>query len=231
FDGSASFPIGANRIDKYFWSTVSTANLWLVVGTVDPVNRCIIWIYSSAAAGSGVQDKALIYNWEIDRWSQGDISAEWIGRGASFGYNLDTLDNTGFNLDTLPYSLDSRVWAGGNPLLGGFDSSHKLGFFNGSPLAATVDTSEAQPLPGRRATMLRAWPLVDGSSPTVAPITRNRLIDSQTVGSAVAINNTGFCPLRAEGRYHALRIATAANDTTWSHIEGVQVEFSPGGGR
>lgn len=233
FDGTSSYPIGAERVDRTFWNNVNRSFLFNVIGTADPVNHSIVWAYPSNASANGVPDSLLVYNWQIDRWAQAyqTVSVEWLARALSFGYTLDSLDNTGFNLDTLPYSLDSRVWTGGLPLLAGFDQTHKLGFFNGSPMAATVDTASVQPAAGRRTFCRAAWPLVDGASPTVSMGVSNRLEDAPSFGSDVAMNSTGFCPQRVDGRYHRARIKIPAGDTTWNHIEGVQLDVEPSGVR
>lgn len=230
FDGTNSFPIGANRVDKTFFSNLNQNFFFNIWGTVDPINKLIIWTYPSANSTAGLPDSLLLYNWQIDRWASAPASLETIFRALSFGYNLDSLDNTGYNLDTLPYSLDSRVWTGGRLLLAGVDQNHKIGYFNAASMAATVDTAEIQPFPGLRGTVNRVRPIVDGGTPSVTWGTRNRQEDAISFGSAVAMDSNGSCPLRGEGRYHRGRITINAGDS-WNHIEGLQVEEASPSGR
>lgn len=222
FDGSMSRPIGVDRVDKTFWSTVNITYLANVVGTVDPVNRLVMWLYPSISAPGGVPDSLLVYNWALDKWGFAHISAEYIFRAISQGYSLDSLDSTGYTLDTLPFSLDSRVWTGGQVLIGAFDPTHKLNYFTGAPAPATADTVELEPFgsAGKRAFLTSTRPTVDGGSPTIQIGTRQRLIDAPTFTAPSAINANGECPTRADGRYLRARIQTSGSFT---NLQGVEI--------
>ena len=118
-------------------------------------------------------------------------------------------------------------------LLAGFYTDHKYGPFSGSNVAAQIDTQEFQPVPGRRARVMAARPLVDGGSPTLAVGTRRTQQDSVTWTTARSMTNDGRVPLRAEGRYLRFRTAMPAASTyTW--LQGVDIEdgdIVPGGKR
>lgn len=222
FDGSNSIPIGVNRVDRTFWNDVNTSYLANVVGAVDPLNRLIMWLYPSNSSSGGVPDSLIVYNKVLDKWGFAKVNAEYILRAITQGYSLDSLDSTGYTLDTLPFSLDSRVWTGGQVLIGAFDPSHKLAYFTGSPANATADTVELEPFgsAGRRAFVSSTRPMVDGGSPTVQIGTRNRLIDAPVFGAASSVNVVGECPTRAEGRYLRARIQTSGDFT---HLQGIEV--------
>ena len=148
----------------------------------------------------------------------------------SFGVTLDSMTVYG-TFDSMPqFTLDSRVWTGGKDMLGAFDTSHRLNYFNGQNLAATVDTTELQPFPGRLALIKNTRPLIDGGVPSVALGTRNRLVDAVTFNPATAMNNLGACPQRANGRYVRGEITLPAG-TNWTHLQGLELEASPSGVR
>ncbi|KVP90706.1 hypothetical protein WJ95_09370 [Burkholderia ubonensis] len=222
FDGSNSQPIGVDRVDKTFWSNVNASYLANVVGAVDPINRLVMWLYPSASAANGIPDSLIVYNKVLDKWGFAQINAEYIFRAISQGYSLDSLDTTGYTLDSLPFSLDSRVWTGGQILMGAFDSSHKLNYFTGSPANATADTVELEPFgrAGKRAFVISVRPMIDGASPTIQIGTRQRLIDAPAFTAASAINANGECPARADGRYLRARIQTSGSFT---HLQGVEI--------
>ena len=141
------------------------------------------------------------------------------------GYSLDSLDGYAggaYNLDTLPFSLDSRVWTGGQLLMGAFTTQHKLAYFTGAPGIASADTVEIEPYgaTGQRAFISTTRPLADAGSPTVQIGTRNRLIDSPSFSTAVAINSNGECPGRADGRYVRARVSLSGS---FSHLQGVEI--------
>lgn len=232
FDGSTSVPIGANKVDKWFYANLNQQFMYNISSAVDPVNKLVFWAFPSQASTNGICDALLMYNWSLNRWSYASTSVEYIFRALSFGYTMETLDNTGYNLDTLPFSLDSRIWTGGSIILAGFDANHKMGYFNGSYLAPTVETSEIEP--GKdmrsRAFINSARPIVDGGTPSVAIGYRNRMIDTYTYGAPQAVNAVGECPQRVDGRYVRGEITLPAG-SSFNHISGIDLSMRPSGKR
>jgi hypothetical protein len=222
FDGTSSRPIGVDRVDKTFWSNVNTAYLANVVAAIDPINRLVMWLYPSNSASGGIPDSLIVYNWALDKWGFSQVNAEYIFRAITQGYSLDSLDSTGYTLDTLPFSLDSRVWTGGQILMGAFDANHKLAYFTGAPANATADTVEIEPFgaSGKRAMITSVRPMIDGGSPTVQIGTRGRLLDAPSFTTPSAINAIGECPVRADGRYLRARIQTSG---TFTHLQGIEI--------
>lgn len=238
FDGATSMPIGANRIDKTFFADLDQSYFNRISAAIDPINKIVFWAYPGAGNASGTPNRLLAYNWSIGnpdgsvgRWSLCDISCELIFRSLSQGYSLETLSSAGYSsIDTLPFSLDSRVWTGGRLLLSAFDPSHRLNYFSGASLAASVETSESQLFPGRHGFVGSARPLVDGDQPSVSIGVRDRLVDNPVFLPAVSINSLGECPQRANGRYHRARISLAAG-ANFQHIQGVELMVVGGEGR
>lgn len=225
FDGSTSTPIGVDRVDKTFWATVNTSYLSNVIGAVDPINRLVMWLYPSNSASGGIPDSLLVYNWALNKWGFAQVSAEYIFRAITQGYSLDSLNGYAggiYNLDTLPFSLDSRVWTGGQVLMGAFSPTHKLSYFTGSPADATADTVELEPFgnKGNRAFLTSTRPVIDGGTPSIQIGTRNRLIDGVTFGQPSVIDDNGECPVRADGRYLRARIQTTGS---FNHLQGIEI--------
>ncbi len=221
FDGSQSRPIGVDRVDKTFWANVNTAYLSNIIGAVDPINRLVMWLYPSNSSG-GVPDSLLVYNWALDKWGFAQISAEYIFRAITQGYSLDSLNSLGYTLETLPFSLDSRVWTGGQVLMGAFTPTHNLAYFTGAPANMSADTVEVEPFAssGSRAFLTTVRPLIDGDSPTVQIGTRQRLVDKPVFTAPSALDANGECPVRADGRYLRARIQTTG---TFTHFQGIEV--------
>lgn len=230
FDGSTSMPIGANRVDKSFYAELDQSYYSRITSAIDPINKLYLLSYPTLGS-SGICNRLLIYNWQLDRWSKANVSLEMIVRTLSFGYTLDQLyTKLSYTIDGLPFGLDSRAWTGGTIQLGGFDSSHRLNFFTGTNLQGTVDTSEVQPFEGQNARVFNTRPAVDGGIPTVAIATRQRQVDTASYGSAIGINSIGTAPQRAVGRYIKAEIVMPAG-ATWTHCSGVELEAAPAGYR
>ena len=230
FDGSTSVPIGAGKVDRTFFGELNTQWQTRVRAAADPLAKLVWWAYPDAA-GDGTCDSVLIYHWPSQRWAKASIATEVIFSSLTLGYTLEELDAINASLDALSPTLDSRVWTGGKRLLAAFGTTHRLSYFTGSNLAATIETGEFEAAPGQRALLTELRPLVDGGTITAALATRNIQTETATFGSAVAINANGFVPFRASGRYHRARVSVAAAGT-WTHAIGLSdVVAEPQGGR
>ncbi len=225
-------PIGDQKVDRYFWNDIDQGYLHRVAATVDHVNKLYVVSYPGSGHAGGTPNKLLVFNWAIGRWSRAEVELEYLYTGLSqSGYTLEDLDAFSASLDALNIPLDSPVWTGvGRQLLAGFDTGHRLGYFTGGSLAATVETTEAQLIPGRRAFIRSVRPIVDGGPPTLQLGTRNRTIDPVAWGTSCAVNGNGACPVRSNGRYQRARIMLPAG-AAWSHIQGIDEIEASGGGR
>ena len=220
FDGVNTVPIGANFVDKYFYSDLIASLAYRTIGAVDPVNKLIYWAYCGAGS-TGNPNHIIVYNWQLNSWSILDLTTEMLVRLLTVGFTLDQLYTIlGYTIDGLPAPLDSRVWTGGLLSFGMFDAAHRLNFLTGPNLAATIDTPEVQASPGQRSLIDGAMPLIDGGNPSIAIGSRERLIDPVVWGTPQAINSLGECPLYTSGRFQRARLTTLAGDT-WTNAMGV----------
>mgnify|MGYP003345204263 CR=1 FL=1 len=167
FDGARSLPIGGQKVDKWFYADLDQNYLHRITGTIDPINKLFFWSYPGAGNSGGTPNRLLVYNWALQRWSVAEVTCELIHRSLSEGYTLESLDATGYTLDALPYSLDSRAWTGGSPFLSAFDPSHKLALFNAASLAAVLETTNFALDGGNRVFVSGVRPFIDGGAPTV----------------------------------------------------------------
>jgi hypothetical protein len=232
FDGSASQPIGVDKVDKTVLNDIDLGNLGRMVGAASPFNNLILWAYPSKG-NNGVCNRILVYNWVLQKFDLLDVPCETLVRLLGLGYNLDELYTLlGYSIDNVPASLDSPIWTGGRLSLGLFGTDHRMAFFSGDPLQATVETSEMAPYPGRRMFVRNTRPLIDGvnSSCTVAIGHRERQQDAVTFAQPTTLNSMGLCPARASGRYITTRVVIPSSNT-WTNISGVEVEGDPMGTR
>jgi hypothetical protein len=224
-------PIGNGKVDNFFFDDLSS-NLDGITSAVDPNNSIVVWSYRGSGATGTTNNKLLIYNYAVNKWSTGSgQDLEFIASASQEAFNtLESLDVLG-DLDNLPRSLDSYFYREGVVGLAGFNSANKFGKFIANSLSATVDTTEFEGADGKRSTLINCRPIVDGTtntSVTITPITRQSQLDTTTTGSAVSTNDTGTCPLRSTSRYHRIRVNVTGNFNTMS---GVDIEARPEGGR
>jgi hypothetical protein len=130
--GGQSLPIGAGKVDKFFLNDLNSSYLHRVTTAAIPDDKVVIWSYPGSGSTDGTPNKCLLYNWESKKWCPAGFNHELIYRAQSIGVTLDGLDALGYtNLDTVPFSLDSKVWMGGKLQLAAFDTSHKQAFLPG----------------------------------------------------------------------------------------------------
>ena len=229
--GQQLTPIGNGKVDNFFFDDLSS-NLDGITSAVDPNNSIVVWSYRGSGATGTTNNKLLIYNYAVDKWSTGSgQDLEFIASASQEAFTtLESLDVLG-DLDNLPKSLDSYFYKEGIVGLAGFNSANKFGKFIANSLSATVDTTEFEGAKGKRSTLIECRPIVDGTSNTsvtVTPITRQSQLDTTTTGTAVDTNDTGTCPLRSTSRYHRIRVSVTGNFNT---LSGVDIEARPEGGR
>lgn len=234
YDGSEVVPIGAGKVNDFFLEDLDVANADRIYAQIDPVSQVVAFAYPSVEAVTvGNPDKILLYNWTHRRWSLiRGIDIEVLTWFKALGLTLEQLDTITTDLDSLGFSLDSKTWNAGPIVLAAFNNSHKLATFEGSNMAARVDTEERQLTPFMRSMVTEVWPLVEGQSVSASVVVRarNTLISSPAAGSTLRPNATGFCELRNSARYHRFSINIDAG-SEFEHIQGVVVEARAEGQR
>lgn len=224
-DGAQSRPIGNGKVDKTFFANLNQSYFHRIYAAADPINKLIFWVYPSTSSSDGNPDACLIYNWETGLWAKAAFDCEFLFRALSTGYTLDGLDSLGYTIETLPFSLDSRVWTGGRIILGAFDTAHKLSFFTGDNLEATIDTGEFESN-GLLTYCDGARVLVDGGTPTFSVGYRNTPQGSVTFTTASSAGDDGIARQRISARYMRGRIVIPAG-SSWTHAIGIQPELLP----
>ena len=227
FTGGSSTPIGESKINKTFFTGFDISSKLRMTGAVDLENSLVVWAYPSSGSTSGTSNRVLTYHWPSGRWSSSEIDLDLVFSGLSAGYTLEGLDAISASLDSLPASLDSRLWTGGNAILMAFDSDHKLGTFTGNALDAQIDTGEVQFGIGT-SEVLEVRPLVDGGTHTVSVGHRSTQAGTVSFPTASSENSSGICPVRVNDRYHRFRVSNTGNFTD---AIGVDVRYVETGDR
>ncbi|NDB61105.1 hypothetical protein EB001_22095, partial [bacterium] len=112
-DGKSVEPIGTEKVDRFFFNNAN-------INQIDTI---------SAAA--------LIYNWQIKKWSQASTTIDYIAPAATSGVTLEALDSFG-TVDSIGTSWDDRVWAGGKYLFAGVDSGRIVTFTGANSTANLI---------------------------------------------------------------------------------------------
>ena len=222
--GSELVPIGAEKINNYFFKRLKTANRANMRAAVDPLQQIVIWAFPSVDSADGSNDELIIYNYFLNRWSRAVVSCDALAPLFTAGYTLEGLDNISSSIDTLPASLDDGVFMGGTFFFAAAKDK-KVQSFTGTCLSATIDTGEFQVTAGRRSIVNTVIPYVTGGSvaPTISATIGSRALQHEDVafGTASTVNSEGFCPVRAEGRFHRVRVDIVSD---WTQAQGIDVD-------
>ena len=224
-DGANVVPVGNGKVDRTFWDQFDVGYASRVSAAIDPVSKVVMWAFPGTGSTLGNPNKIYFLHWPTGRWSEAEINTERIFRALSKGYTLEGLDAVSTSIDTLAFSLDSRAWTGQQTKLAIFDQSHILNFMDGTNLAARIDTGDVQLNPMGLATVTNVTPLVDGgTATTVALDERARIQDTVSFGTASTIDANGRCNLLSTARFHRFRTTVPAS-STWTHAQGVRVDY------
>jgi hypothetical protein len=226
FDGRVSKPIGANKINKFFFDDYNLAYADRISSAIDPVNNLIIWAYASNVSG-GVLDKLIMYNYTTQRWTTADVSLQILGQSQTPGFTLEQLDDINSSIDALDVSFDSPIWAAGRIQLSAFNNDKKLGVFSNTPDTSSFTTTELD-AEGRRSVIRSVRPIIDGGTVTVQVGSRPKQGDDVVFNSAVSLNDSGEAPMRQTNRYHRIKTNITGEFT---NSYGVDVEFVQEGKR
>ncbi len=230
-------PIGEDKVDETIWANINQDNFNACWSLIDPRRKAYYFAWPSS---SGIADTLWICNLNGNRWAPSSYDMECLFfMYAEVSIDLDTdIDVADQNLDGsgLP-SLDSEAFAGSPiPKLACFTPNHKLAFFDGPTLEATIDTSEAQIGDGfSQVEVDRVIPLVTGGNPSISAQgkigLRNRQQDAVTYSGAVGADAFGDQYFREPAaRFHIARQVLPAG-MEFQHAIGVDFLPSSGGDR
>jgi len=232
-DGQQAVSISDGKVKQWFQDNENADQRHRITATVDPERSLIMWSFCSSSASD--PDTILIYHVNAKKFTTASISCELIFGGQSGGYDMDTnapgeVDDLETTTGVNALSLDSRFWMGGVHQLAAFDTSHVLKYFDGSNLAATIETGRLQLYKDERALVSAFRPQVEGTATITGAVSgTERLNDADSFGTAIAQEVDGSIPVDpTSARYHKFRTSIAAA-TDWDHAIGVEVEAQADG--
>ncbi len=225
FRGVEGVPIGNERIDRWFEARVDTDNLENIRAVVDPFEKIVWWKYPLVTSGF----EMVGWKWPLDRWCRTDSVIEEAAVLASSALTWDGMDDFYATIDDFTAPWDSRAFKGGRPAFAAFNTDHKMGFFTGDPMAATLETADIERIPGRRSLINDGRVLGNSIDFTAQIGTKDHHGDDIRWRDAVSPSSTsGRLPVYADGLTHRARINLAAG-ANWELMTGIYLEGPRGG--
>ena len=221
-DGQQVLPIGAEKVDRWFFANADEGAFDSMSAAVDPVRKLIIWNFKTTFA----QRQLIIYNFKTQKWTYGDAGADYISDASTSATTLENLDSISSSIDALPVSLDSILYMGGKYFLGGTSGAYVV-TYNGQPATGQLITGDLNA--GGRSVVTLARPQVDNGSATVSVASRTLLSEIPSFSTGVAADSENRVSLRSNGYYHRFKVVpTGAN---WATAVGMDVDLFGQGGR
>ncbi len=131
-------------------------------------------------------------------------------------------------IDDLTVSLDSRVYVGGEVTFAAFDSVHKLGFFDGTAMDATITTGESQLSPGRKTQLNGFRSEIEGGTVTGQIGYRNTQKESITFDPAQSLDNNNRISKLRHNRYHSFKWNITENFDNATGMDIANRDIRPG---
>jgi len=236
FDGQQSTPIGYGKVDQYFTRNLNYAWRHKVCVGADYQKKIIVWAWPSGSAQ--LPTDLLIFSMLDGRWTHDVIDLEFLFDTPAEPVTVDNF-NLLFPANSLdgsisPNDIDSAAFDDRRIRLGAFDRSHLMQLFTGSARAATIDTKEFEPQPGKRGLITEVWPIGEYTDSTAlsTAIGKRKALPGESVvfSNAKAMNRAGYCPHRTDGRFLRIRQSITAG-ANWRRAEAVHVTSTRTGGR
>lgn len=222
-DGQTVTGIGTEKIDRYFYNDANLTDIDSISASVDPIKKLVIWNYANVDGGRSI----IVYNWQLNKWSRVETLTTGVGSITTTGYTLEGLESVlGYNsIETLPASLDDRLWVGGKFLFAGFKDD-KIVTFTGSSYNSELITPDLEVGYNSVATLVR--PQIDNGTANISVASRRKLDDNIQFDSSVTTSSEGRASIRSAGRYHRFSISPTGN---WTNATSIDVDFKPQGNR
>jgi hypothetical protein len=127
----------------------------------------------------------------------------------------------------MPAPLDDPFYLGGVPLSGAF-AGNRLFTLTGNPMQAVLETPYTRLIGDRRALLTEVREVIEGQGSFMCqPFTMDDA-QHEREWPVVPRNSFGFCPTRAEGAFHKVRVTIGDQ---WKGAFGVSFTARPTGGR
>lgn len=180
WDGSQPRPIGAEKIDRFFFAAYPRSTWGSMSAAVDEANKVVVW---------SMGDRMFCYHWTLSQWSTISLGAQEVFSGY-------TADGSGKTADGAFYVINTSNVLG---LLTGA---------NVAPTWTLPDIELKRGREGHLSVARPVTDAVTGLTLTIA--CRARLGDAVAGNAYTSLRTNGDMPVRERGRYARMTLGIAA---------------------
>ena len=84
-DGQTVTPIGAEKVDRFFFNDASEFDFSSMSAAVDPIRKLVIWNYK----GIDGNRHLIIYNFATKKWTYADGGTDYLSEASTSAVTLD----------------------------------------------------------------------------------------------------------------------------------------------
>lgn len=228
FDGAVSQPIGADKVNDHLLNDFDESKSRLVWGAQDLRRNLVLWAYPTGSAGT-TADRVLLYNWKTGNFAFADLVVQALAPLETRGYTLEELDAFG-TLDALPFTLDDPALKGGYQYLATATSTNELASFTGTPLEAELETADV-PFPGGGRAFFRGVRLYADATGIQARLKYRDGLDEELIDKTWRDVSADYMHHdRRNARFMRIGVRIPAG-TSWTHLQGYDIDARQGGRR
>jgi hypothetical protein len=233
-NGSDLEAIGGGRVNEWFSDNVDDASIKLTHGAINWPAKCIVWAFYSS--GAAMFDKLIIYNFVLDRWSACDLCVHYLVQTQTNAETLGSLATTYATLgDAAGVILGEKSFRARDLGFAAYvedGNGSDFARLDGTSVAATFLTGDAQLRPGRRSRVTGVWPGVETEGTTITTRIRSRSKQGGMINlsAATTAGVDGFCPHNVDDWLHAVREDIPAG-LDWAKATHVQARVMATGRR
>lgn len=227
-DGTQAIPIGDETVDRTVLDDIDGNHRERIIAAIDPINKLYVMAYPGVSNTGGRPNRMAVCNYETGyKWSCVELEVDFIYAALSDYITLESLSTLYGNLESVPFSLDSRAWQGNSLILSAFGTDLKGSHFSGEPLEAVITTGEQRLNSEGRAEITNTRPIVDAPA-TLRIGSRGRQNDAVTFTASASMNEFGENPIINNDRFQRIELTIPAGET-WTHAQGVEVTYTNAG--
>lgn len=212
-DGQQVTPIGAEKVDRWFFTNANESDFDTLSAAVDPFRKLVLWNFK----GIDGHRYLIIYNFVTKKWTYADAGSDYIGEATTADQSLEGLDAISASIDALDQSLDSALFLGGRYFLGGTLLTNVV-TYTGTNLTGDIQTGD---LGGEPSVVTLIKPQVQNGSATIAVASRKLLSDTVAFGTQISASTENRVSLRSQGNYH--RIQVVPTGVNWKNALALDV--------
>lgn len=228
YEGPEATPIGEARVNNFVRKNSNAGFRKVMRGAQDPNSKLVWWLIQDTDDSRYM----LGFDYVLRKWTRANMDVDCIFGAIPAGYTIDGIATVAATMDEIPYPFDSAFWQGsGVRTLAGFNGDGDFGFFQATPLAATIETHDIELSPGAYS-FVNSMRLI--GDPARANVTgklacrRYPGADLTWSDGVTPDESTGRMWFRKRGQTFRARIDIAASD--WNNVNGVMM-YAKGAGR